>query len=82
MKTDTKSAVHDAIHETFPGFKGSLKDDMSAFMVPGWDSFSHVQLMLAIEEKLGTEIEISETFTLTNIGDLIVYLDEKRERSR
>jgi acyl carrier protein len=71
-----KTDVFAAIRETFPGHTGDIDENTSATQVAGWDSFSHVQLMFLIEEKISKPIDISDTFSLNNVGDLVSYLEK------
>lgn len=72
-----RSAVEAAIRENFPLFSGAITDDLCAADVAGWDSFAHVNLIFSIEEGLGRPIDVSETFELQNIGELIAYLEQQ-----
>jgi acyl carrier protein len=71
-----KDKVFAAIRETFSGHTGGIDENTSATQVAGWDSFSHVQLMFLIEEKIDKPIDISDTFSLNNVGDLVSYLEK------
>jgi acyl carrier protein len=41
---------------------------------PAWDSLKHVQLLAALERKLGIEIDADAAFKLTSADKLIKYL--------
>jgi acyl carrier protein len=71
---NVRAEVEAAIRKVFPRYGGAVTDALTAPEVPGWDSFTHVQLMLEIEQRTGREIDIPETYGLTNIGDLIGYV--------
>ena len=42
-------------------FEGTIED------IPEWDSFTHIQLIDAIEEKFKIEIEFNDAITMTSI---------------
>ena len=45
--------------------------------VPGWDSLSHVNVILAVENKFGVHFKNLEVLKLKNVGDLQRLLDSK-----
>src|SRR5262249_21521427 len=49
----------------------SLQDSTTANDIDGWDSLTHVYILLAIETKLGVKFAAHETRQLKNVGDLI-----------
>jgi acyl carrier protein len=47
-----------------------LADNISPTQVPGWDSMGWLNLIMAIEQRLGTELPAAEIDRVFNIGDL------------
>jgi acyl carrier protein len=47
-----------------------ITDATLAAEVPGWDSLSHVNVMLAVEKHFGIRFKSIEVLRLANIGDL------------
>jgi acyl carrier protein len=45
-----------------------LTDELTAAHVPGWDSFNHVNLVMAVEEEFNARFSTSEIAQLTNVG--------------
>jgi acyl carrier protein len=43
--------------------------------VPGWDSFGHVTLMMALEESLGTAVDVTEMASLTSVTAIADLLE-------
>jgi acyl carrier protein len=54
-----------------------LKDDTTADEVPGWDSLSHVNVILDIEKEFQIRFKSIEVLKLKNIGDLQKLVDSK-----
>jgi acyl carrier protein len=50
-------------------------DETTAAQVPGWDSLSHVNVILAVEKKFGVRFKNLEVLKLKNVGDLQRLLD-------
>lgn len=72
---NVRETVVASIRQAFPAFTDEITDTLTAKQVPGWDSFSHVNLIFDIEEALGCEINVGKTFTLTDVGALIRHLE-------
>ena len=43
---------------------------MTAGDVKGWDSLTHIRLILAVEKKFGVKFRTSEVSSFRNVGDL------------
>ena len=54
-----------------------LTDSTLASEVPGWDSLSHVNVVLAVEKHFGVRFRNVEVLRLTNVGDLQRLLNSK-----
>jgi acyl carrier protein len=48
----------------------TLTDQLTTDEVPGWDSISHVRLMVAVEETFKVSFSASQLAMLENVGDL------------
>lgn len=51
-----------------------LTPGMVAAEVPGWDSLTHTRIMLAVEERLGIELDIRQTYEAADMGALVAVL--------
>lgn len=47
-----------------------FQDTTVASEVPGWDSLSHVKVILAVEKEYGLRFKTVELLRLKNVGDL------------
>ena len=43
-----------------------------------WDSLSHIQLIVAIEEELDVEFTSQAIVSWKNVGDMIAFIKEKK----
>jgi len=57
-----------------------LRPEMTANDVEGWDSLSHVVLILAIENRFKVKFSQKELLTLRNVGDLIQVIQNKQPK--
>jgi acyl carrier protein len=51
--------------------------DTTADDIDGWDSMSHMTLLMAIEEDFEIEFEEWEVINLSDVGELIDLITEK-----
>jgi acyl carrier protein len=54
-----------------------IQDETTASMVPGWDSLSHVRIIIAIEKNYGIRFKTLEVIRLKNVGQLQRLVDTK-----
>jgi acyl carrier protein len=54
-----------------------LQDGTLATTVPGWDSLSHVRVLVAVEKEYGIRLKALEVLRLKNVGDLQRLVEAK-----
>lgn len=54
-----------------------IAPEMTANDVDGWDSLSHVNLIVAIESKFNIRFNQKELLTFKNVGDLLKCVESK-----
>lgn len=52
-----------------------LRPDLTARDVDGWDSLTHIRLMLSVERAFKVKFSTSEIGKLANVGDLVTLLE-------
>ncbi len=76
-----ESRLRAQITETFRDVLNSpnleLKDELTANDVKGWDSLSHIDLIVALESRFKVKLTTGEVSKLKNIGDLVSLLRRK-----
>ncbi|MFA6562085.1 MAG: acyl carrier protein [Verrucomicrobiia bacterium] len=55
----------------------NIQPEMTANDVDGWDSLSHVNLILAVEQGFGIRFNQRELLTFKNVGDLLRGIESK-----
>jgi acyl carrier protein len=58
-----------------PGLQ--VKDEMTADNVEGWDSLSHIDMILAVEKAFKIKLTTAEVRNLANAGDLVKVIARK-----
>jgi len=59
-----------------------VTDATVAADVPGWDSLSHINVVLAVEKHFGVRFKSVEVLRLKNVGDLQRLVDSKLAQRR
>jgi len=54
-----------------------IDDSTTANTVPGWDSLSHIRIIVAIEAEYGVRFKTVEVLRMKNVGDLQALLKKK-----
>jgi acyl carrier protein len=63
--------------EVFDDDNISITPEMTANDIDGWDSLSHVNLIVAIENRFNSRFSQKELLTLKNVGDLLANIRGK-----
>jgi acyl carrier protein len=54
-----------------------FNDGTTANMVPGWDSLTHIQIIVAIEKDYKIKFKGMEILKIKNMGELQALIDSK-----
>ncbi len=55
----------------------AVTEQTTAADIPGWDSFNHMNLIMAIEERYSLSFTTKEIGQMARVGDLIALLNTK-----
>ena len=58
-----------------------LRPELTAHDVEGWDSLTHIRLLLSIERKLNVKFSASEVGGLKSVGDLVALINNKTAKN-
>lgn len=58
----------------------TLTEETTAADVEGWDSLTHVQIIIAIEQEYGFQFSFADVSQLENAGDLVSAILAKSPR--
>lgn len=67
-------------HDVFDDDSLEVTPDLSAKDVDGWDSLTHIRLLLSVEKKFNVKFTTSEIGRLENVGDLVSLIEAKKLR--
>lgn len=67
----------EVFREVFDDDEITLSPEMTADDVDGWDSLSHVNLIVTIETRFNIRFDQKELLTFKNVGDLLASIGNK-----
>ncbi len=73
----TKDILNGVFREVFEDDSIQITDVMTADDIDGWDSLSHVNLIVAVEMKFNVRFSQKELLTFKNVGDLLRSIENK-----
>jgi acyl carrier protein len=59
----------------------NLKEESTARDVPGWDSLTHVQIIIGVEQAFGIRMNATEVAQLENAGSLVDVVQQHLGRA-
>lgn len=75
----TIEMLNEILSEVFDDYDLKISPEMTANDVDGWDSLSHVNLIVAIEAKFGFRFSQKELLSLKQVGDLLDCINKKAQ---
>lgn len=72
------SALTEILQEVFDDPKIVATPSLSANDVPEWDSFNHINIVVASEMRFGIKFKTAEIESLKNVGDFVELIASKR----
>lgn len=77
----TEQEIYEKLNVLFRGFLSnpaiSLTPQTIATDIPGWDSITHVQIILKIEELFAIRFKHAEIAAFENVGDLVAAVSRR-----
>ena len=74
---DVRGKLNGIFQEVFKDDSIQIRPEMTANDVDGWDSFSHVTLIFAIEVRFKITFTQKEALGFNNVGALIKCIERK-----
>ncbi|MDB5363797.1 MAG: acyl carrier protein [Rhodospirillales bacterium] len=69
--------VTDIFRDVFGDDDLVLTPDMTADDIDDWDSFNHINIMVATEVRFGIKFQTAEVEPLRNVGELLSLIRQK-----
>ena len=74
---NTMESLTQVFRKVFDDETIQLRPEMTSNDIDGWDSFSHVNLILAIEEQFKIRFNPKELLVFKNVGVLLKSIESK-----
>ena len=71
--------LQEVFRDVFDDEEIIIGNETTADDIEGWDSLSHVALVVAVQDEFGIKFSIAETSALKDVGDFIKLIDNKIE---
>lgn len=75
----TLARLNEVFRMVFDDDEIVLSPGMTANDVDGWDSLSHVNLILAVESTFHVHFSQKDLLKMKNVGDLVQAIEARRE---
>ena len=70
------------VADTLKVSRDAVNLESGPLTLPQWDSFNHLHLVVAIEERYKVELRVDEIATMISVKDIMRILQEKRVVAR
>lgn len=74
---DTKAALNEIFRQVFDDDSIEIERNTTADDIDGWDSLSHMNLIVAVEMAFNVRFGQKDTRALKDVGELIDLIDRK-----
>jgi acyl carrier protein len=74
---DFNERIHGVFQEVFDNDEIVLYDEMQAKDVEGWDSLTHITLIMTIEDSFNIKFTTKEVMGFQNVGEMLTCLRGK-----
>jgi len=75
---DTHARLNKIFTEVFDDSTIVITPETTANDIDGWDSLSHMNLIIAVEMEFKLRFALGELQSLKNVGNLVALIDKKR----
>lgn len=77
LQPEIYSELTELFRDMFSNDHIVLTPDTTAKDVDGWDSFSHISIIVAVETRFGVKMKTTEIESLANVGALVKSVETK-----
>ena len=63
--------LNEVFQDVFDEDDLTVCDATTSYDIDGWDSFEHINLIVAIEEEFGMKFTLGETTSFNNVGEMV-----------
>lgn len=78
MEQDTLAGLTTVFREVFGDDRINLNRQTTAADIAEWDSLTHIEMIVAVEQHFGIQFKSLDLKKLDNVGDLVDLVNAKR----
>jgi acyl carrier protein len=78
MEKDNEERLTQVFRAVFGDDELVLSHELTADDIDGWDSLSHIRLILSTQKEFGVKFSPAETGRLKNVGELLALIQSKK----
>lgn len=78
MNDELESKIREVFENVFPEVKNNFDWDREQSSYENWDSFSHVSLISALEDKLAVSFETDEIIKINSAKSVLELIKKKK----
>jgi len=75
-RDDIIARLNDIFRDLFMDDRISLSDCTTAADVEGWDSLTHINVIIAVESAFDIKLDMAEVAELRDVGELVTRIEE------
>lgn len=75
-REDIYARLNNVFQDVFDDDTIEVNDATTADDIEAWDSFEHINLVVAVEEEFDIKIPMGKTVTLKNVGEMVDIIME------
>jgi acyl carrier protein len=79
VDTEVWNELTAVLREVFDDPEISIRPDTTADDIDGWDSLTHVQLIVAVEARFKVRFKHAEVARFSNVGDMVESIKRHRD---
>lgn len=80
-REEVYSRLNHVFRDIFEDETIELNDETTADDVDGWDSFEHINLVVAVQEEFNFKIPVGKVVTMKNVGEMVdIILEMGKDR--
>ncbi|MDE1156134.1 MAG: acyl carrier protein [Acidobacteriaceae bacterium] len=77
QQEDIYAQLTSIFHDLFDDESIVLSPSLTAADVPEWDSFNHINLIVAVEARFGIKFQTAELESMQTVGHLVDLIQKK-----
>ena len=70
-REDVYERLNMVFREVFDDESISVNDETTSDDIDDWDSFEHINLIVAVEDDFGMKIPMGKVVTMKNVGEMV-----------